>query len=118
MVRPVHPTPRHLDDPVQLGPLTPAQWLVALIATVLVWLVLTHLTIIPVMWRIALGAPLIGVTLGLTESGYGGSLTERPRRAWHTLTAPREWASGPPRHGPLALTLVELQPSDEEGPDA
>ncbi len=39
MPRAVNRTPRHLDDPLKLGPLTLAQWVVAILATVFVWVV-------------------------------------------------------------------------------
>ena len=118
MARTLHRTPRHLDDPLRLGPFTLAQWGVALVATALVWLVLTQLPALPVLWRVALGGGVVGVALGLTEGGHGGSLVELPRRAWHSLTAPREYLSGPPRHGPLEFQSIAMQPVEEELPNA
>jgi hypothetical protein len=117
-MRTTHRTPRRLDDPLRIGPFTLAQWGVLLLATALVWLAARELTFIAWRARLMLGALVVGLAGGLARTGYGGSLLEQPRKAWHTLTAPREYIALPPRQGPLALELVDLAPAEEEPPDA
>ena len=118
MPRTVHRTPRHLDDPLRLGPLTLAQWAVAGAAALLVWGVLGWLAFLPLMARVVAGAVVVGLALGFTGDGGRGSLTELPRRAWHTLATPAEHLPGPPRRGPLRLELYDDRPREEEPPDA
>lgn len=118
MGRTLHRTPRHLDAPIRLGPLTLAQWAVVIPATALAWVALTQLAFLPALWRIAVGAVVIGLALGVTGNGQGRGLLELPRRGWHGLIAPREYTSGPPRRGPFALVLHDGAPFEEDLPDA
>lgn len=119
MPRTINRTPRHLDDPLRLGPLTLAQWLLATVAVVACWLALTWLPFLPVMVRMTLGATVVGLTLGFSGGGGAGrSLAELPRRAWHALTTPAEHLPGPPRRGPLRFALYDDHPHEEDPPDA
>lgn len=118
MPRAVNRTPRHLDDPLKLGPLTLAQWVVTILATVFVWVVLTQLPFVPLLPRVVAGAIVVGLALGLTGGGVGGSLVELPRRAWHALATPAEHLPGGPRRGPLRLELYDDKPHEEDPPDA
>lgn len=118
MPRTTHRTPRHLDEPLRLGPLTMPQWGLALGAAALAWLALRELTFLDLTWRLTLGATLVGLALSLTASPFDGSLTEWPRRVRHALAAPREFVAGPPRRGPTALLLVDERVAAEEPPDA
>ena len=118
MARTLHQTPRHLDAPLRLGPLTVAQWVVVFLATILVWLALTRLAFLPVLWRVVAGGIVVGLALGFAEAGHGRSILELPRRGWHSLAAPREYTSGPPRRGPLRPAFYDGQPPEEDLPDA
>jgi hypothetical protein len=118
MARTFHRTPRHLDDPLRLGAFTLAQWAILIVAIALAWGVLSQLVFVPAMWRFVLGGLCVGGGFGFTEAGYGGSVTELPRRTWHALTAPREYVSGPPRRGPLAAVLLDERAAGEELPHA
>ena len=118
MARTVHRTPRHLDAPIRLGPLTLAQWLVVLLTATLVWLALTQLPFLPALWRVVAGSLAIGLALGFSGAGHGGSLLELPRRGWHGLVAPREYTAGPPRRGPLGIVFCDGRPPEEDLPDA
>lgn len=118
MPRTVNRTPRHLDDPLKLGPFTPAQWAVAVLAIVLVWVVFTRVDFVPPMARVVAGATVVGLALGFTGGGAGGSLVELPRRAWHALITPTEHLPGPPRRGPLRFELYDDHPHEEDPPDA
>lgn len=118
MARTAHRTPRHLDAPIRLGPLTLAQWLIVLLTTTLVWLALTQLAFLPVLWRVIAGSLAIGLALGFSGTGHGGSLLELPRRGWHSLVAPHEYTSGPPQRGPLVMVFCDGAPPEEDLPDA
>ncbi len=117
MPRSVHATPRHLDDPPKLGPLTLAGWAWALVAVVVVWVVASQLDFLPILWRVVAGAVVVGLAVGVTDSGGGRSLADLPRRAWHSLTTPPEHLPGEARRGPLTLTLYDDTPRDQE-PDS
>ncbi|MGN6813645.1 MAG: hypothetical protein ACTHMP_22470 [Thermomicrobiales bacterium] len=118
MARTLHQTPRHLDAPIRIGPLTLAQWLIVIVAILLVWLVLTQLVFLPAFGRVGVGGVVVGLALGFAESGPGRSIGELPPRSWHSLQAPREYLSGPPAHGPLRLALYAGKPAKEDLPDA
>ncbi len=114
MPRSVHPTPRHLDDPPRLGPLTFAGWGWALLALVVVWFVASQLDFLPILWRVVAGAVVVGLCIGITDTGGGRSLSDLPRRAWHSLTTPAEHLPGEARTGPLRLELYDDTPRDQE----
>ena len=118
MPRTVHPTPRHLDDPPKLGPFTLAQWALTLLAVVLVWLVGSQLGFLPLLWRVVAGAVIVGLTVGVTDSGGGRALADLPRRAWHSLTTPAEHLPSEARRGPLRFALYDDAPREEDPPDA
>ncbi|MDP9370967.1 MAG: hypothetical protein M3Q65_00615 [Chloroflexota bacterium] len=118
MPRTVNRTPRHLDDPLRLGPFTLAQWALLVLAVVAVWLVLRHLAFLPLLWRVTAGAVVVGLTVGVAEGGGGRSLAALPRRAWHALTTPAEHFPGSPRRGPLRFETYDDAPHEEDPPDA
>ncbi len=118
MPRTVNRTPRHLDDPTRLGPLTLAQWVLLALAVGLVWLILRNLAFLPLLWRIVAGAVVVGLTVGITEGGGGRSLAALPRRAWHSLTTPAEHFPGEARRGPLRFETYDDAPQEEDPPDA
>ena len=118
MTRTVNRTPRHLDDPLRLGPLTLAQWAVLIPAVVLVGLVLSQLAVVPLLWRVVAGAAVVGLAVGVAEGGGGRSLADLPRRAWHSLTTPAEHLPGEARRGPLRFELYDDAPREEDPPDA
>lgn len=118
MPRTVNRTPRHLDDPLRLGPFTLGQWVLVVLAVALVWLVATQLPFVPLLWRVTAGAVVVGLTVGLAEGGGGRSLAALPRRAWHALTTPAEHFPGPPRRGPLRFETYDDAPREEDPPDA
>ncbi len=120
MPRTPHRTPRHLDDPLKLGPLTLAQWALAITAVTVVWLALAWLDFLPLMPRVVVGATVVGLALGFGGVGEGGgrALATLPRRAWHTLTTPSEHLPGAPRRGPLHFRLYNDAPREEDPPDA
>ena len=118
MPRTVTRTPRHLDDPLKLGPLTVAQWAVAVLAALLAWLVLTQLGFLPLLWRVVAGAVVVGLALGATEGGGARGLADMPRRAWHSLATPAEHLPRPPRRGPLHFALYDDAPREEAPLDA
>ena len=119
MPRTINRTPRHLDDPLKLGPLTLAQWALTGLAVVLCWAALAWLPFLPPMVRVTIGAIVVGLTLGFTGGGGAGrSLVELPRRAWHALVTPAEHLPGAPRRGPLTFALYDDRPHEEDPPDA
>ena len=118
MARTLRRTPRHLDAPLRLGPLTLAQWAVVVVAGALAWLALTQLAFLPALWRVVAGGGIVGLALGFAGGGEGRALLELPRRGWHSLVAPREFTSAPPRYGPLYLALYDGRAPEEELPDA
>ncbi len=118
MPRTVTRPPRHLDELHKHGPLTVAQWAVAVLAALLAWVVLTQLDALPLLWRVVGGAVVVGLALGATEGDGARSLAELPRRAWHSLVTPAEHLPGPPRRGPLHFALYDDAPREEDPPDA
>jgi hypothetical protein len=118
MPRTVNRTPRHLDDPLKLGPLTLAQWAATILAVVVAWAALTWLDFIPLMARVVAGATAVGLALGFAGGDGAGSLVELPRRAWHALATPAEHLPGPPRRGPTRFALYDDCPREEDPPDA
>ncbi len=122
MRRTLHPTPRHLDDPLRLGPFTVAQWALIALSAVCVWLCLELLPVwVPNQARLSIAATLIGIPLGIVYSGGGAgraSIFELPVRALRYAFSSREYVPGKPRTGPLRLTLVEGKPREEDPDDA
>ena len=118
MPRTIHRTPRHLDDPAKLGPLTLAQWVVLVLALALVWPVFTYATFLPAKTRIVIGAVVVGLAIGFTGTGGARSMLDLPRRAWHSLTTPSEHLPGPPRRGPLHFATYDDEPHEEDPTDA
>lgn len=121
MPRTINRTPRHLDDPLKLGPLTLAQWAIAVAAVALVWAALAWLDFLPLMVRVTAGATVVGLALGFSGAGTGGggrALADLPRRAWHSLATPAEHLPGPPRRGPLTFHLYDDVPREEDPSDA
>ena len=118
MSRTLHRTPRDLDSPLRLGPLTLAQWAVVVVAGLLAWLALTQLAFLPALWRVVAGGAVVGLALGFAGGNDGSALLDLPRRGWHGLVAPREYIPAPPKRGPLRLALYDGRPPEEDLPDA
>jgi len=119
MSRRINRTPRHLDDPLKILGFSLAQWAVLALGVLCLWGCLMLLpAAIPTTLRLSLGALLVGVPLGLTFAGSTArSVFELPRRVWHSIGTPSDYLPGPPRRGPLMLTLIEGDAREEE-PDA
>ncbi len=119
MPRILHRTYRQIDAPPRVLGLTPGQWLLALLALVILWGCL-QVGFLPLKYRLSVGIFVGGLPLGLSYSGAGQrAVLELPRRLGHFLLAPRERTPGPPRRGPLSFELYDGRPADEEDlPDA
>lgn len=119
MPRTINRTPRHLDDPLKILGFSLAQWGVLALGVLFLWGCLMLLpTAIPTTLRLSLGALLVGVPLGLTFAGSTArSISELPRRLWHSLATPANYLPAPPRRGPRTLALTNEQTREEE-PDA
>ena len=119
MRRTLHPSPRHLDDPLRLGPFTVQQWAVLALCALLVWLCLEYLPAwVPGSAKLSVASTLIGIPLGLVWAGGASrNLLELPLRALRYALTPREYVPGPPRTGPLTLALVEGRPAREDTDD-
>ncbi len=120
MRRTLHPTPRHLDDPLRLGPFTVAQWVLIAVCALCVWLCLELLPVwVPSQARLSFAATIIGVPIGLVWAGGGerSSIFELPVRAVLYAFSPREYIPGQPSTGPLSLTLVDGKPREEDADD-
>ncbi len=121
MRRTLHPTPRHLDDPLRLGPFTVAQWALIVLSAVCVWLCLQLLPgWVPTQARLSVSATLIGIPLGIVcaggEAGRAG-IFELPVRAIRYTLSPREYVPGKPHTGPLSLMLVDCKAREEDSDD-
>ncbi len=120
MRRTLHPTPRHLDDPLRLGPFTVAQWSLIALSAVCVWLCLELLPVwVPSQARLSFAATIIGVPIGLVWAGGGerSSIFELPLRAlWYAFT-PRQYVPAPPRTGPLTLALMDGRTREDDSDD-
>ncbi len=120
MRRTLHPTPRHLDDPLRLGPFTASQWVLIAVCAVCVWLCLELLPVwVPSQARLSFAATIIGLPIGLVWAGGGerSSIFELPLRALRYLFSPREYIPGQPSTGPLALALVDGKTREVDADD-
>lgn len=120
MRRTLHSTPRHLDDPLRLGPFTVAQWVLIASCAVCVWLCLEFLPgWVPSQARLSIAATIIGLPIGLVWAGGGerSSIFELPVRALRYVFSPREYVPGKPSTGPLTHALVDAQHREEDNDD-
>ena len=120
MRRTLHPSPRHLDDPLRLGPFTVQQWALLALCALLTWLCLEYLPAwVPGSAKPSVASTLIGIPLGLVWAGGASrNLLGLPLRALRYALAPRERVPGPPARGELRLHLVESRPGREADDDA
>ena len=116
MSRRINRTPRHLDDPLKILGFSLAQWGVLALGVLCLWACLMLLpAAIPTTLRLSVGALMVGVPLGLTFAGSTThSIVELPRRLWHSIGTRSDYLPGPPRRGPLMLTLIEGDAREEE----
>ncbi len=120
MRRTLHPTPRHLDDPLRLGPFTASQWVLIAVCALCVWLCLELLPVwVPSQARLSIAATIIGLPIGLVWAGSGerSGIFELPLRALLYLLTPREYVPGQPSTGPLSLTLVDGKTREVDAED-
>ena len=119
MRRTLHPSPRHLDDPLRLGPFTVQQWALLALCALATWACLEYLPAwVPGSARLSVASTLIGLPLGLVWAGGGArSLFELPLRAARYALAAREYVPGETGEGPLTLELLERRPSQEDTHD-
>ena len=118
MSRVVNRTPRHLDDPLKLGPFTIAQWVILVLAMLALWPLATWATFLPVTLRVIVGCGVIGLVVGSVGEGGGASLTQPLRRAWRRISTAPERLPGAPRQGPLTFALYDDEPHEEDPSDA
>lgn len=121
MRRTLHPTPRHLDDPLRLGPFTIAQWALIAVSAACVWLCLQLLPAwVAMQARLSIAATLVGLPIGIVWAGGGsgrGGIFELPVRAVRYALSPSEYIPGPPRTGPLSLALLDGKPREDDTDD-
>ena len=116
--RTVNRTPRHLDDPIKLGPFTIAQVLLGLAAVALLWPLATWATFLPLLVRVVIASALVGAVLNLGDTGGQGSIITGPKRGLHDVITPTDYLAIPPRRGALRLVLFDDEQVEEESPDA
>jgi len=119
--RPIHPTPRHLEDPLKLLGLTPGQWTAAFIGMLLAaaaFNCLPELVSLKVRGFITIllfGLPVLAATAA-TYAGVGvGRLAAH---IWTYWTTPRVYLPEKPRtNGPTRIHLVDGSPAVDEYED-
>lgn len=118
MARTIHPTPRHLDDPLKILGFTGSEIAMLMIGLGLLRLSWGNLPPLPVWVNLILypaiaAGPLMLLRIS-TTMGYG------PRRLarllWSAATGPREYLPGRPVDGPTELLLVDDRYQHEEEP--
>lgn len=115
----VSPTPRHLDDPLEILGLAVSQWVAAGLGVLILWAVLDvgqrYLSLATACQLGCLlgGIPVLAATIAHLE---GVSVTTLTRRLARYL-GPKEYVPGPPERGPLALALVERPLGDDDSDD-
>ncbi len=120
MDREIHPTPRHLDEPLRILGQTVPQLISATIGMGIFVTCLSYLPgVISMSYRLAaalvLGAlPYIAVTMAVYS---GVSLRHVVRRVWRYSREAREYLPGRPTSGPHALVLYDRQAAEEDSYD-
>jgi len=107
--RTIHPTPRHLEDPLKLLGLTPGQWAAAFIGMLLAAIVFNYLPdFMSVKIRGFASVLLFGVpVLAATAASYTGVGVGRLAvHIWTYWTTPRVYLPDQPRtNGPTKIHL-------------
>ncbi len=116
--RTIHPTPRHLEDPLRLLGLTPGQWAAAFLGMVLAAAAFNYLPVLtPVKLRLFITMLLFGLpVLASTAASYAGVGVGRlAAHIWTYWTKPRIYLPDKPRtKGPVRIHLVDgALPVDE-----
>ncbi|MDP9350978.1 MAG: hypothetical protein M3P51_05500 [Chloroflexota bacterium] len=119
--RTIHPTPRHLEDPLKLLGLTPGQWAAAFIGMVLAAAAFNYLpVIIPIKVRGFICVLLFGTpVLAATAASYAGVGVGRfSTHIWTYWTTPRVYLPDQPRtNGPTRIHLFDGSPRVDEYED-
>ncbi len=119
--RTIHPTPRHLEDPLKLLGLTPGQWAAAFLGMLLAAAAFNYLPgFISIKLRafatvVVFGAPV----LAATAASYAGVGVGRlAAHIWTYWTTPRVYLPDQPRtNGPTRIYLVHGSPRVDEYED-
>ncbi len=119
--RTIHPTPRHLEDPLRLLGLTPGQWAAAFVGMVLAAAVFNYLPdFVSLKVRGFASVILFGVpVLAATAASYAGVGVGRfLTLIWTYWTTPRVYLPDLPRtQGPTRIHLIDGGDSVDEYED-
>lgn len=116
--RTIHPTPRHLEDPLKLLGLTPGQWAAAFLGMVLAAAAFDYLPdFVPLKLRAFSSMMLFGLpVLAATAAAYAGvGVLRLAAHIWTYWTSPRAYSPHLARtNGPTRIHLFEgARPTDE-----
>ena len=115
MDRELHPTPRHLDEPLRIAGLTVSQLVALVLGATLCLLCLTYLPgSITMSQRLVVGVVLGGLPVLLVSAAvYSGiGLLHLAGRIGQYTREAREYLPGPPTEGPSELRLSETAAYD------
>ncbi len=119
--RVIHPTPRHLEDPLKLLGLTPGQWAAAFLGMLLAAAVFNYLPgFVPMKVRAFSSILLFGLpVLSATAASYAGVGVGRFfAHIWTYWTTPRVYLPDKPRtNGPIRIHLFDGAPPVDEYED-
>ncbi len=119
--RAIHPTPRHLEDPLKLLGLTPGQWAAAFIGMVLAAAAFNYLPeFVSLKMRGFASVVLFGLpVLAATAASYAGvGVGQLAAHIWIYWTTPRVYLPDKPRsNGPTRIHLVDGSPPIDEHED-
>ncbi len=119
--RAIHPTPRHLEDPLKLLGLTPGQWAAAFIGMLLAAAAFNYLPgWAPIKLRLFASVLLFGLpVLASTAASYAGVGVGRlAAHIWTYWTTPRVYLPDQPRtNGPTRIQLFDGSPPVDEYED-
>ncbi len=120
MDREIHPTPRHLDEPLRILGLTASQLVVAVIGGGISILCLTYLPAwVSMSLRLIIAIVLGGLPfMGVTMAAYGGVTPGHvARRLWRYSREASEYRPGPATTGPFILELHDSQTEAQDPHD-
>ncbi len=119
--RTIHPTPRHLEDPLRLLGLTPGQWAAIFIGMLLAAAAFNYLPeLVPIKVRGFLCVLLFGLpVLAASAASYAGVGVGRFfAHIWTYWTTPRVYLPEKPRtNGPTRIHLFDGTPPVDEYED-
>ncbi len=119
--RTIHPTPRHLEDPLRLLGLTPGQWAAAFLGMVLAAAAFNYLPgFVPLKIRAFTSIILFGLPLlAATAASYAGVGVGRLfAHIWTYWTSPRAYVPHEPRtKGPTRIQLFDGTPPTDDYED-